>query len=1414
MIKGLSIGVVALAAAFTAATPGFGQSVLQVSVTAGGATSTVAAGGSVALTATGIGQPVLASVTVLYTGSATATITSVSITGTTEMSLAPAPAFPITLSPNGSTNFTVQYDSTTGNTANGQVSVNFTENSQASSFEFGLTGTSPLLAFSYYFAPAGALTNVNSGGTIGFPATNVGSTSIAVMTVLNLGTATGSVQSVTLSGSAFQLSGSTAPTQLAPGQQTSFNVTFAPQAVGTNQGLLVVGLSNASASFTLTGTGTSSSFTFTYTLSDGNIHPLTNGTVITYPSVDINGTSTATIAILNQGTGAGTLTSISVSGAAFRLTGVPLLPATIGAGQNLQFQIVFAPTQSGAYSGTFSIVLAGSTVSGSLTASTSPSNLTASYTLSNGIAGPLSNGATVVFPSVDINGTTTATVVISNSGTGTGTVSSITLSGTGFRLTGVPVLPANVAPAQNLQFSIVFAPTQTGAFTGSLQINMTGVSITASLSASTSSSTFAVTYTLSDGIPHSLTNGGTIVFPSVDINGTTTATVVISNSGAGTGTVSGISLSATGFRLTGVPVLPANVAPTQSLQFAIVFAPTQSGAFTGSFQITATGVSITGALFASTTTPTLAVTYTLSDGIPHTLSNGATVVFPSVDINATTTATVVISNSGTGTGTVSGITLSGTGFRLTGVPVLPANVAPTQSLQFAIVFAPTQSGAFTGSFQINMTGVSITATLSGSTTAPSFTVTYTLANGNANILSNGTTINFPAVNINTTATATIDIVNQGTGAGSVTAVSVAGTGFQVTALAALPATVAVGQDFHFGIAFSPTQAGSFSGTYSITVGGISISGALAGSTSPPSFSVAYVDPSTNNVIALQNGATLSFPNTLAGSVSNITMLAINSGSGTGFLNSIALGGNSPSIFQILNQPSLPASVPPAQQVSFGVRFSPLQQQTFSATLILNLSGQTVTINLAAQGTGPQYTYTWSNATGTTAVAPGGTIAIPNTNVGQTSSVTILVSNTGTGNGQVSVLAVSGQGLSITNPPALPFTLLPQGSQSFTLNFAPTQPSAVTGTLTIGTDTFNVTATGIGSLLTYSYTNTASTVSVAVGGVVIFQPTPVAGSASLTFSIQNTGTSGATISSINLAAASTVFSLQQLPNLPTTLNPGGTITFSANFVPNSLGSLTATLLVNNNAFTLSGTGTQPASLPAYQFQGPSGTEPAAQQPSIGLILSAPYPLALQGTLTLTFTSAVFTDDPSIQFATGGRTVTFSIPANSTQALFSGGATSIPLQTGTTEGTILITPSFSMQNGFDLTPSPPTSLTLMIPPSVAQLTSESVTSETLSSFTVILSGYATTHALKQLNIQITPKQSGTFSTTNLTIDVTSASSAWFQSTASQPYGGAFLIAIPFVLSNGSSTDDLVHLLQSLTITATNGVGASSSILVPIP
>lgn len=1182
MITRLPVAILGFAALFAGAFPVFGQS-LQVSVAVGGQSTPVTSGGTAALTAADVGQAVRATVTVRYNGTATASVTGVSVNGTSEMTLLSSPTFPVVLNPGASTSFTVQYLPSSGNSVAAAVSIAFTESGQAGSFPFTLTGTSPRLSFSYFFAPNGTLTDLNAGDRITFPATNVGASAQAVVTILNRGSGPGSVQSITVAGSTFQLSGASAPTQLKPGEQATFTVTYTPQSTGGSQGLLSVVLGSGSTeTFSLIGTGTSANFAVSYTLSDGNVRPLSSGSLINFPSVDVNASTTATITILNQGTGAGTVTGISVSGAGFQLSGLPLLPATVSAGQNIQFRIIFTPTQAGSFNGSFSIALGGSVISGTLSGSTSAPNLSASYTIGNSTSTSLSSGSVITFPAVDVNATSTATVTILNQGAGTGTINSISVSGTGFQISGAPPLPATIPAGQRITFGIVFAPTQAGSSNGTFSINLNGNSIFGSLSGSTTTPNFSVSYTLSN-----------------------------------------------------LSVLP--------------------------------------------------------------IVNGGTITFPSVDINTPATANITILNQGTGTGTVTGIFVTGAAYQLTGLPLLPATVPAGQSLKFGITFTATQPGTYTGSFRIDMTGATI-------------------------------------------------------------------------------------------------------------------SGNLTETTSSSTIALSYVDPDTTNIVPLPAGATLQFPSTLSGTSNVITVLATNTGSGTGMINSITLGGSGSSVFQLLGLQAFPLSVPPNQQARFGVRFSPQQQQAFTASLTVDVNGQSVTITLAGQGTGAQYTYSSTSAGSTTPLLPDGTLAVPDTAIGQTSSVTVSITNNGSGDGQISNVAVTGTGFSLSGLPSGPITLHANGSQQFTLNFTPVDPGAAKGRLTIGSDNFNLTGTGLGSKLLYTYTDAAGTNPVAAGGTIIYAPTAVGTTSSVKFTIQNTGTSATTISSINLGTTTSLFALQGLPALPLSLSPDATVSVTVNFLPSNTGPSTATLLVNSTAFTLSGTGNPPAPLPPYQFQGPTGNQQPAQQASIGLSLTSPYALPLRGTLTLSFTSTVFTDDPAIQFANGGRTINFTIPANSTQALFNGNTT-VPLQTGTTAGNIVITPSFAMQSGFDMTPPTPDVLTLTVQRVAPQLLSASVTSITLNSFSLVVSGYSTTRSLRQLDIQVTPKQGTSLSSTHLTIDLTSSSSAWFQSNASQNFGGTFSITIPFTLANGSSTADLVHLLQTLSVTANNDVGTSNSLSAPV-
>src|SRR5204863_9900240 len=117
------------------------------------------------------------------------------------------------------------------------------------------------------------------------------------------------------------------------------------------------------------------------------------------------------------------------------------------------------------------------------------------------------------------------------------------------------------------------------------------------------------------------------------------------------------------------------------------------------------------------------------------------------------------------------------------------------------------------------------------------------------------------------------------------------------------------------------------------------------------------------------------------------------------------------------------------------------------------------------------------------------------------------------------------------------------------------------------------------------------------------------------------------------------------------------------------------------FTLSGVGNAPPALPGVSFSGVTSAVDAAQQIGAGITLDKTYPVQLNGKLVLSFTSTadVFSDDPAIAFASGGRTVNFIVPANSRNAVFGLTDNQIRFQTGTVAGTIILSATFATTAG---------------------------------------------------------------------------------------------------------------------------------------
>jgi len=262
-----------------------------------------------------------------------------------------------------------------------------------------------------------------------------------------------------------------------------------------------------------------------------------------------------------------------------------------------------------------------------------------------------------------------------------------------------------------------------------------------------------------------------------------------------------------------------------------------------------------------------------------------------------------------------------------------------------------------------------------------------------------------------------------------------------------------------------------------------------------------------------------------------------------------------------------------------------------------------------------------------------------------------------------------------------------------------------------------------------------------------------------------------------------------------------------------GSATATLSVNSATFTVTGAGADPPPLPAITFPGSSTTAEAAAQVGLGVTLASGYPVDLTGKLTITFASDVFKADTAIQFAAGGRVVSFTVPANTTRAVFAPNAAEARLQTGTVAGTITVTATFSTTAGnVNLTPVtvPAPATTIAIRPAAPRLRSVQLSARTTTGFTLLVTGYATTRSVTGMDFTFTaandPNRTDLrLETSSLTLNVDGPFASWFQSTASQPNGSLFTATVTFNVRGD------IDAIQSVAATVGNALGKSGSMAV---
>jgi hypothetical protein len=215
-------------------------------------------------------------------------------------------------------------------------------------------------------------------------------------------------------------------------------------------------------------------------------------------------------------------------------------------------------------------------------------------------------------------------------------------------------------------------------------------------------------------------------------------------------------------------------------------------------------------------------------------------------------------------------------------------------------------------------------------------------------------------------------------------------------------------------------------------------------------------------------------------------------------------------------------------------------------------------------------------------------------------------------------------------------------------------------------------------------------------------------------------------------------------------------------------------------------------PSVVFSAPPTATPATQ-PTVTFQLSQPYPIPLAGTMTLTFLpSPGEPDDPAIQFASGGRTLNFTVPANSTTT------PAVQLQAGTVAGSITVTLNLTA-SGVNVTPQSAVPAVIVVPKSIPVITNQSLVRNG-SAVTIYVTGYSSSRDMTNAYFSFTPATGTTFTETDFTVPVTSLFSGWFGSSTSNQYGSTFTYFQTFNLSTDAAYVD------SVSVTLENAQGKS--------
>ena len=126
-----------------------------------------------------------------------------------------------------------------------------------------------------------------------------------------------------------------------------------------------------------------------------------------------------------------------------------------------------------------------------------------------------------------------------------------------------------------------------------------------------------------------------------------------------------------------------------------------SGATSASFTASVSSVSTAQTVTLTASTSSVAKTFAiqLGSGVPTLSINATSIAFGDVNLNSPATQSVTLSSTGTAAVTVNSVTVSGSGFTVSG-GTFPITLNPNQTVTISVQFDPTIAGVATGTLTV------------------------------------------------------------------------------------------------------------------------------------------------------------------------------------------------------------------------------------------------------------------------------------------------------------------------------------------------------------------------------------------------------------------------------------------------------------------------------------------------------------------------------------------------------------------------------------------------------------------------------------------------------------------------------------------------------------------------------------------